>query len=333
MCSHCAEKKPTQRREPLMTTPLPQGPWMRVGIDLFFFKGKDYLVMCDYYSRWIEVLALTSTTSSAVISRIRDVVARFGVPVEIISDNGPQFVSAEFQEFARKYAFSHVTSSPYLPNSNGEAERAVCTAKQMLSQEDPWLALLVYRDTPIAATGASPSQLMMGRHLRTTLPVPSSTLEPVWPDRETILSRDQRYKSSTSATYNQHHGARPLQPLAPGMPVLVKTDGQKGWTEKGIVQGEASTPRSYHVETKSGVYRRNRRHLKEMPPSTMQPTTMTATSPPSGSTLPLPAITSETPPVSSVPQMPSPAKASAPSVEPRRSARTTNKPARLIEFV
>ena len=50
MCSHCAEKRPTQRSEPLMTMPLPQGPSIRVGIDLFHYVGKDYLVMCDYYS-------------------------------------------------------------------------------------------------------------------------------------------------------------------------------------------------------------------------------------------------------------------------------------------
>ena len=55
LCSHCAEQKP-KRREPMMPTPIPQGPWQRVGVDLFFYKGKNYLVMCDYYSRWIEVL-------------------------------------------------------------------------------------------------------------------------------------------------------------------------------------------------------------------------------------------------------------------------------------
>ena len=321
MCSHCAEKRPTQRHEPLMSTPLPQGPWLRVGIDLFFYRGKDYLVMCDYYSRWIEVLALTSTTSTAVICRMKDVFARFGVPADVVSDNGPQFVSAEFEEFATRYVFNHITSSPYLPSSNGEAERAVQTAKQMLSQKDPWLALMVYRDTPITATGASPSQLMMGRHLRTTLPVPSSTLEPVWPDRETILAKDQRYKAATSATHDQHYGAKPLQPLALGEPVLTKIDSKKGWTEKGVIQGEASTPRSYYIETKSGLYRRNRRHIKDMPPTSVQPTM--------GHTAPLPTDTAETPPM-----MSSPTKASAPSdssVEPRRSARTVKRPDRLIE--
>ncbi len=311
LCSHCTELKPTQRHEPLMPTPLPQGPWQRVGVDLCLCKGKDYLVMCDYYSRWIEVLHLTSTTSTAVISRLKDVFARFGVPIEVISDNGPQFTSAEFKDFASKYDFSQITSSPYLANSNGEAERAVQTAKKMLVQKDPWLALMIYRDTPISATGASPSQLMMGRHLRTSLPVPSSTLEPSWPDRDTILAKDQQYKSHTARYHDQRRGVQPLPPLQPADPVLIKTDNEKGWSEKGIVTGEANTPRSYQVETKTGVHRRNRRHLRNMPPTQpINPREETGES--------------ETRP----PDQPDQS-----NEEPRRSERISKKPERLIEQI
>ena len=321
LCSQCAKNKPTQRREPLITTPLPQGPWQRVGVDLFSHKSKNYLVMCDYYSRWIEVLNLTSTTSIAIICRMKDVFARFGIPCEIVSDNGPQFVSAEFADFATKYSFHHVTSSPYLPNSNGEAERAVQTAKQMLGQKDPWLALLVYRDTPIAATGVSPSQLMMGKHLRTTLPVPAATLEPLWPDRETVLDRDNQYKHATSLYHDKKHGARPLQPLETGDPVLVKTDGQKGWNEKGIIQGEAGTPRSYNIETKLGVQRRNRRHLRSMPPTRQENPNCPVQ----------PVQPSEQPPVQSPAQLP--VQPSAQPPELRRSGRVATKPDRLIEQI
>ena len=162
VCEHCQTARPTQRKEPLLPTPLPQGPWQRVGADLCQFKGMDYLVMADYYSRWIEVLRLYKTTAKAVINKMKDVFARFGAPKEVVSDNGPQFISEEFQQFSVKCKFNHVTSSPYLPNSNGEVERAVQTAKRILAQSDPWLGLMVYRDTPIATTGCSPSQLMLG---------------------------------------------------------------------------------------------------------------------------------------------------------------------------
>jgi transposase InsO family protein len=134
------------------------------------FKGRDYLVMIDYFSRWIEVVSLSTTTAAACISKLKDFFERFGIPIELVSENGPQFTAVEFQTFADSYGFTHVTSSPYLPNANGAAERAVQTSKRILEQEDPWIGLMIYRDTVIAATGHSPSQLMMGRHIRTTLP-------------------------------------------------------------------------------------------------------------------------------------------------------------------
>ena len=167
-----------------MTTPLPDLPWQRIGVDLCQFERHEYLVMVaiDSHSRWIEILHLTTTTSSAVISKMKDVFARLGLPQEVFSDNGPQFVSEQFRQFAKKCDFNHIMSSPHLPNSNGEAERAVKTAKSILRQEDLWLALMIYRDTVIAATGCSPSQLMMGHHLRTNLPTLGVKLRPSLPN-------------------------------------------------------------------------------------------------------------------------------------------------------
>ena len=151
-CDHCQTFKPSQRKEPLVTTPLPDLPWQRIGVDLCQFERHEYLIIVDYHSRWIEIIHLTTTTSSAVIAKMKDVFARLGLPQEVFSDNGPQFVSEQFRQFAKKCDFNHITSSPHLPNSNGEAERAVKTAKSILRQEDPWLALMIYRDTVIAAT-------------------------------------------------------------------------------------------------------------------------------------------------------------------------------------
>ena len=71
--------------------------------------------MCDYYSNFIEVANLKSTTSRSVIREMKEVFARFGVSDVLVSDNAPQFVSAEFAPFATMWAFEHVTSCPHYP--------------------------------------------------------------------------------------------------------------------------------------------------------------------------------------------------------------------------
>ena len=96
------------------------------------------MVVVECYSRWIEILYLRNTTTAACIAKLKDIFARFGIPTELVSDNAPQFSSSEFKSFAEHYGFTHVTSSPYLPNANGEAERAVQTAKRILKQILGW---------------------------------------------------------------------------------------------------------------------------------------------------------------------------------------------------
>ena len=96
--------------------------------------------------------------------------ARYGIPEVVVTDNGPQF-QGDFKQFATEYDFEHVTSSPYYPQANGQAEKAVHIAEMILRQADPVQALMTYRSTPIPAFGVTPARLMMGREMRTTLPI------------------------------------------------------------------------------------------------------------------------------------------------------------------
>lgn len=145
----------------------------------------------------------------------------------------------EFQSFSLAYDFKHITSSPHYHQSNGEAERAVQTAKRILWQADPFLALMSYRATLLQATGASPAQLMLGRQIKTT----------------------KKAKEIYRRTYNRRYGVRPLPPLSQGESAVVKLDGETEWKTKGTVKQLHTTPRSYLIQTDRGMLQRNRRHL------------------------------------------------------------------------
>ena len=134
----------------MIASELPDYPWQKVASDQFFWKGKTYLLVVDYYSRYIEVSPLASTTSQSIIASLKTIFSRFGVPETFISDNGPNYASKDFVNFAKDYGFTHVTSSPLYAQANGEAERAVQTVKRLFDKcSDPHLALLAYRSTPL----------------------------------------------------------------------------------------------------------------------------------------------------------------------------------------
>ena len=83
-----------------------------------------------YYSRFIEVQKLTTTTSSSIITQLKAIFARFGIPPTTITDNGPQFDPHKMKEFARAYKFQHTTTSSHLPQSNKFVERMIKTVKK-----------------------------------------------------------------------------------------------------------------------------------------------------------------------------------------------------------
>ena len=235
-CGVCARETQTPV-EPLLTTDLPSRPWQRVAADLFQWQNGHYLVIIDYFSRYIEVCSLQGNTSAKLtITRFKAVFARFGCPEVLVTDNGPQFSCHEFAQFAREYDFTHVTSSPRYPRSNREAERAVRTVKSLLMKEgDFHKALLAYRATPLAH-GSSPAQLLMGRRIRTPVPVSPEQLQPQWPDLERFKEKDTAMKVLQQQTYNQRHRTRTLPPLQPGQQVWIRPA-----RTTGTVVGPATT--------------------------------------------------------------------------------------------
>lgn len=258
-CTVCVKHR-SDHAEPLRPTEFPERPWQMLGSDLFQMKGANYLLVVDYFSRYIEIARLKSTTSQAIVNHLQSIFARYGIPDTLISDNGPQYASGLFQKFATDYGFRHVTSSPHYPQGNGEAERAVQTVKRLIQNaQDPYLALLAYRATPLK-NGYSPAELLMGRKLRTTLPENPKNFLPQWPDLGEVREREKQDRMTLKVNFDEKHRARPQPKLHPGETVWVKGSETSGTVVKSTVND-----RSYVIDTPSGQIRRNRRHLESAP--------------------------------------------------------------------
>ena len=213
-CRTCIQER-HNRNESLMPSERPDRPWQRLGADLFELGGKTYLLVVDYFSRYIEIALLSHSRSTDIIPHLQSIFARHGIPEVMMSDNGPQFSGQAFALFAAAYGFRHVTSSPRFPQSNDEAERAVQTVKNLLKKaDDPYLALLAYRATPLQ-NGYSPAQLLMGRCLPTTVPTVPFHLDPTLPESSALAQKEKKGKSD-AAHYNRRHRAAMLSDLSPG---------------------------------------------------------------------------------------------------------------------
>ncbi len=156
---------------PTIPSSSPEGPWRKIAINFMEFN--------NYYSRFIEIVKVHRPATRELIARCREIFAQYGIPIEVFSDLGTQFTSAEWKEFAKSYGFNARVSSPHYHRGNGEAERAVKTVKTLLQKntDDPALALFTYRATPNVC-GLSTSELLMGRRLRTRLPLLPEQLQP-----------------------------------------------------------------------------------------------------------------------------------------------------------
>ena len=238
-------------------------------MDLFQYDNKDYLITVCYRSNFWEIDKLSDTKSKTVIGKLKAHCARYGIPEEIVSDNGPQYISDEFAVFTRGWGIRHTTTSPYLSNSNGKAESAVKTAKKMLKKtcgEDQYLALLNYRNTPTQGTDSSPVQRFLGRRTRTIFPTASSLLKPRDPDTMGQSDTTQLIENQKRQAKYYNRTAHSLHDLKVGDMVRVKPAavGDKTWKKARVLKKLGH--RSYEVQlTATGaVYRRNRKHLRQM---------------------------------------------------------------------
>ena len=173
----------TVPRAPLGEMPLIDLPFKRVAINLVgpitpaSDKGHRYiLTLVDYATRYPEAVPLKNIDTESVAEALLDVYSRVGVPEEVLSDLGTQFVSACMKEVTRLLSIKRLTTTPYHPICNGLVEKFNGTLKRMLrrlcsDQPRQWhrfinSLLFAYREAPQESTGFSPFELLYGRTVR-----------------------------------------------------------------------------------------------------------------------------------------------------------------------
>ena len=264
-CETCSQYQSSNTKEPMISDESPTRPWELVSTDLFHLEGKDYLLIVDSYSHYIETVNLKSTTSRAVIEGSKSILARHGIPRIMKSDNGPQYTFSEYKEFSKNWGFRHITVSPHYPQANGLAEKSVQIVKHLIKKaksdaRDPYLSLLEYRNTSVNNVG-SPAQFSIGRRLNSLLPCTPEQLTPQVIDPKKVTEAIRKLQGKNKRYYDRN--AKELPSLKPKDAVRIQM-GDK-WVP-GTVKRLADTPRSFILRTPGGQeYRRNRRHFRKAP--------------------------------------------------------------------
>ena len=261
-CPTCQLYSRSNQRQPLTPHEVPELPWQKIGIDFKAMGAQDFLVVVDYYSKFAIVNKLQNKTGSHVISVLKNIFVNHGIPQEIFSDNGPPFNSGEFYNFAKTYEIKLTTSSPYYPRSNGMVERTIQTVKGLLTKaqqynEDPLLAILNYNVTPKMELPA-PCELLMGRRLRTTLPVSKKLLQSTFPVSK-IQKKLREMQSRQKEYYDQ--SSKELSVLNPGQHVIVQ-EGIRQWRPGTVIN--QNRPNDYNIQIGETEYRRNRQSLRPL---------------------------------------------------------------------
>lgn len=262
-CDICQKYQKANSNEPMLERRLPTRPWEVVGADFFELAGKHYLLIIDYFSKFIELQLMHGTNASSVITASKCIYSRYGIPEELISDRGPPFTSKEMCDFYKDWNIHHNPSTPIYARSNGEVERCVQTIKSALTKayedgKDPFIVLLNYRTT--SKNGLpSPAELMMGRRLRNKLLVHPEKLEPTYP---TASAKLQLRKNQIKQKMYADKSTKRLSDLFVGDRIWFQKKKQSPWT-RGVILEANNQHRSYKIKALEGrEFIRNRVYIR-----------------------------------------------------------------------
>ena len=245
---------------------VPPHPWHTVGSDLFYFRRIYFLVVVDYFSKYLFVRKIHNSTSSAVIKELGMIFSEFGKPQIFRSDNGPCYTSQEFKIFMQNWSIEHRTSSPHYPQSNGLAESIVKVSKNLIEkavlQDLPWNRFLLdYRCTPISSEIPSPAEILFERKLRSSISIlPSQVMnDRICKQRELIVKKEGKFYTNTKDFQDRIKA----MPFETGQNVwLQNSDSRK--CEEAVIREKCREPNSYMVEIPATrqCFRRNSNFIK-----------------------------------------------------------------------
>ena len=247
-CDACQEYRNKQPKEPQLHHNIPDTPWTKLATDVFHIKEKHFVILVDYTTKYFDLSQIRDTQSKTVTDHTKAMLSRYGIPKEIISDGGPEYIGADYVTFCNSWDIKHTYSSPEYHESNGLAERTIQTVKRVLKKsikkkEDLHLAILALKATKSTVTGSAPTTMFFDRTVRTLIP-----------------SLNKQQAKPTKPTKKTSDLGKLLPNLQPEDSVRFH-DGNS-WSRRAKVVAEAPEPRSYIIKTdKHTTIRRNRRHL------------------------------------------------------------------------
>ena len=264
-CHGCQLTGACLPRDPVRVTELPNGPWEDLSCDLLgpLPNGEYLFVVIDYYSRYYEVKFMNTVTSVKIIEALQDIFDTHGIPVSLKSDNGPQFVSEQFKDFAKYMGFHHHLITPRWPEANGEVERQnrslmkrikIAFAENLDYKVEVRKYIVAYRNTPHTITGKCPSEVLFGRKVRTRVP----HLADIYHDDQELRDKDSELKHSM---VEQRNIGRVPHTVSVGDFVLLKRDNpskvQTPFHTNPFVVREVNGPMLVLESGNGRIYRRN----------------------------------------------------------------------------
>ena len=278
-CMSCNSMAPSQPSAPATPLEYPDYRFQCICADQFQYKGNHYLALVDRYSNWPNAIKLREGgTADELIEAIKAHCEIFGIPEELSSDGGSQFVASKTTEFFKNWGIKHRRSSVAFPHSNCRAELGVKLIKRMivnnispngsLNTDAFRRAILQYRNTPDRDTKVSPAQIVFGRALRDFTPMSSESYKPasVWrmtaDYREAAMAKRHAIEREK---LDQH--TKKLKPLSIGDTVYIQNqfgNSPLKWDKSGrVIEVRGFDQYLVKVDGSGRVTLRNRKHLRK----------------------------------------------------------------------